>query len=108
MEITTVSDDVIVLHDGCDVYRYEDLQPETQYTFHGLTVTTLGRPDGELLSTFATVNDVHFGEVDCGVLGDNRRGPIQRSHPGDMPYPEIMNRGACAEMHIIDSGKGTE
>ena len=98
MEITTVSDDVIVLHDGCDVYRYEDLQPATQYTFHGLTVTTLARPDGELLSTFATVNDVHFGEVDCGVLGDNRRGPIQRSRPGDMPYPEIMNRGACAEI----------
>ena len=40
-------------------------------------VTTLAQPAGALLATFATVNDVHFGEVECGRLGTPEElGPI--------------------------------
>ena len=31
-------------------------------------VRTLPRPGGELLCRFATVNDVHFGETQCGII----------------------------------------
>jgi 3',5'-cyclic-AMP phosphodiesterase len=62
-------------------------------------VTTLPRPTGRLLATFATANDVHFGEVECGRLGTTEEiGPIFGVDPGDTPYPEVMNRGAIDEM----------
>src|SRR5204863_5520019 len=32
--------------------------------------TTLERPDGRLLATIATANDVHFGAIECGRIGD--------------------------------------
>ena len=59
---------------------------------------TLDRPDGELLCRFGTVNDLHFGEVECGRIDDDPRGPIQRADPGEPPYPQTMNRAAVAEM----------
>ena len=63
---------------------------------------TAARPHGALLCRFATVNDVHFGETECGRIDDNPQGPIQRAMPGDEPYPEVMNRGAVAEMAAIN------
>ncbi len=58
-------------------------------------VTTLNRPNGKLLATFATVNDVHFGETECGLLGTAEEiGPVFSAAPGEEPYPEVMNRGA--------------
>jgi 3',5'-cyclic AMP phosphodiesterase CpdA len=66
-------------------------------------VTTLTRPAGKLLATFATVNDVHFGEVECGRLGTPEElGPILSSGPGEDPYPNVMNAGAIAEMEALD------
>ena len=51
-------------------------------------VATLPRPAGARLATFATVNDVHFGEVECGRLGTPEElGPILRAEPGAEPYP---------------------
>jgi Icc protein len=102
VDITTVADDLIVMHDGTTVYRYDGLAHGTPYELHGQWITTLPRPAGELLCTFATVNDVHFGETECGRIDDNREGPIQRSEPGEDPYPEIMNRGAIAEIDGIN------
>lgn len=62
-------------------------------------VTTLARPAGRRLATFATVNDVHFGEFECGKLGDGEQlGPIFTSQPGADPYPEIMNRSVIEEI----------
>jgi Icc protein len=64
-------------------------------------VTTLDAPPGRLLATVATVNDVHFGEVECGRVGDvdpEELGPVLRAAPGDQPYPEVMNRAAIAEI----------
>lgn len=65
-------------------------------------VTTLDRPAGRLLATVGTVNDVHFGEVECGRLGDGEQlGPILAAEPGDPPYPEVMNAGAIAELRAL-------
>ena len=98
MEVTTVADDLIVTHDGTAVTRLDGLRPATEYDVDGTTVTTLGRPGGDLLCRFGTVNDVHFGEVEAGRIDDSPLGPIMRAADGDAPYPETMNQGAVAEM----------
>ncbi len=103
MDITTVADDLIVMHDGVTVARYEHLDPATTYSFMGHQITTLARPGGELLCRFATVNDVHFGEVEAGRVDDRTDGPIQRADPGEPPYPETMNHGAAAEIAALDA-----
>lgn len=102
MEVTTVADDLVVLHDGLTTYRYDGLTSSTSYTFHGIETSTLVRPLGDLLCTFATVNDIHFGELECGKIDNNSTGPIQRSRPGEPPYPEIMNRGAVTEIAALN------
>ena len=47
-------------------------------TSTGSTCARSTRPPGELLCRFATVNDVHFGEIECGVLDETQPdlGPI--------------------------------
>jgi 3',5'-cyclic AMP phosphodiesterase CpdA len=101
VELTTVADDVVVFHDGHAVSRFDDLLPATTYELLGRQVTTLPRPSGALLSRFVTVNDVHFGEVVCGRVGDSPDGPIQQSRPGEPPYPDTMNRAAVAEISAL-------
>ena len=102
MELTTVADDLVVMHEGTRVVRHDGLQPDTTYTFAGREVRTLPRPGGELLCRVATVNDVHFGETECGRIDDDPGGPIQRVGPGEPPYPETMNRAAVAEILALD------
>lgn len=96
-ELTTVADDEAVAFDGLEVAHWVGLEPGTEHDLDGLRVRTLPRPPGERLATIATVNDVHFGEVECGVL-DGWGDPILRAEPGDPPYPEVMNRAAVAEI----------
>ena len=81
--------------------RYVDLAPDSAYEFDGLEVRTLARPPGELLARVATVNDVHFGETECGRIDDHPDGPIVRPEPGAAPYPELMNRAAVAEIAAV-------
>jgi Icc protein len=102
VDVTTVADDLVVIHDHTSVRRHEDLSCDTEYEFDGRSVRTLARPDGELLCRFATVNDVHFGEIEAGRIDDRADGPIQRAKPDETPYPETMNRGAVAEIAGID------
>jgi 3',5'-cyclic AMP phosphodiesterase CpdA len=102
MDITTVADDLVVVHDGLDVRRYDGLAADTDHDLEGVSVRTLARPAGELLCRFATVNDVHFGEVEAGRIDDLPDGPIRRAEPGADPYPEVMNRAAAAEIAMID------
>jgi Icc protein len=67
------------------------------------TVTTLDLPPGRLLATIATVNDVHFGETECGKLGTSEEvGPVFSVGPGEEPYPETMNRGAIRAIEQLD------
>ena len=101
MDITTVADDLIVAHDGHAVARLEGLAPGSVHELDGVVVRTLARPAGELLCRFTTVNDVHFGELECGRIDDHLDGPIQRSGPGEAPYPETMNAGAVQEMAAL-------
>ena len=84
-DLTTVADDEVVFHlhspdklkaSGDDSWPgpgYEvisGLEPGTPVVRHGIEARTLERPPGELLCRFATVNDVHFGETECGKVGD--------------------------------------
>jgi 3',5'-cyclic AMP phosphodiesterase CpdA len=102
VDITTVADDLAVLHDGLDVRRYDNLAPDTDHVLDGTSVRTLATPEGALLCRFATVNDVHFGETEAGRIDDLPEGPIRRAEPGAEPYPEVMNRAAATEMAAID------
>src|SRR6476469_7731405 len=97
-EITTVADDEAVLFDGTDWTRIEGLDADHEYTVVDQTFRTLPRPGGERLATVATVNDVHFGETECGVIEGMDVGPVLRAEPGDPPYADVMNEAAVAEI----------
>ena len=102
MDVTTVADDLVVMHEGVQAHRFAELAAGTEYQFFDQHVRTLDRPRGELLCRFATVNDVHFGEIEAGRIDDLVEGPIQRVAPGAEPHPEVMNHAAVAEMAAID------
>jgi predicted phosphodiesterase len=100
-ELTSVTDTEAVIHDGADLRTYDELAPGTDHEIDGFAFRTL--PDlGERLATFATVNDVHFGEEECGVIEGFDVGPTFRSAPGEPPYPEVMNGGAIREMQALE------
>jgi len=110
-ELTSVADDEAVAYstipdgepqDDVQVRRWSDLEPDSDYERDGVSFRTLPRPRGERLATICTVNDVHFGEIECGVLEGFDLGPVFRSEPDEDPYPEIMNRGAIAEIAALD------
>lgn len=101
MELTTVSTNHAVFHKGEEVHRIHDLAPGQKHELHGVRFTTLPAL-GRRLSTFTTVNDVHFGETVCGVISGSDMGPVFSVEEGETPYPEFMNEGAIAEMRAID------
>ncbi|NND75330.1 MAG: hypothetical protein HKN44_10025 [Ilumatobacter sp.] len=103
MDVTTVADDLVVIHDGTTVRRHDGLDADTAYDLDGTTVRTLPRPSGALRCRIATVNDVHFGEVEAGRVDDEPSGPIRRVPAGSEPYPEVMNRAAVEEIATIDA-----
>ncbi|NNN21082.1 MAG: hypothetical protein HKL80_03665 [Acidimicrobiales bacterium] len=104
IEVTTVADDEIVLHvparneNEAQVLVFSDLKPDTPIDVGIGEVRTLSKPGGELLATIATVNDVHLGEIECGVIGGLDLGPILRSNEGDLPYPEVMSLSVVNEI----------
>lgn len=100
-ELTTVADDEAVIHEGSSVRRYEGLRPDTDHEIEGFAFRTLPRL-GERLATVATVNDVHYGEVVAGLMDGHDDGPVFSVPPGSEPYPELMNRGAIAEISALD------
>jgi Icc protein len=110
---TTVGDRATTTEGLFHSARVTGLEPGAEYDLrvHGAEanellparVTTLARPAGALLATFATVNDVHFGEVECGRLGTPEElGPILHAAPGARPYPTVMNAGAIGEIQALD------
>jgi 3',5'-cyclic-AMP phosphodiesterase len=100
-ELTTVADDEAVFYDGATKVAHDGLTPDTDYDLEGQSFRTLPRP-GELLATVATVNDVHFGETEAGVIEGLDVGPILSAAEGEPPYPEMMNRAAIAEIAALD------
>jgi 3',5'-cyclic AMP phosphodiesterase CpdA len=103
LELTTVADDEAVFFDGPRPTRLHALHPDTTYTHEGIEFHTLPRPPGQRLATVTTVNDLHFGETECGRLDipGIDFGPILCREPGEDPYPDVMNRGAVAEMAAL-------
>ncbi len=110
---TRVGDAAVVTRGPCHSARVVGLDPATTYsmTIAGAEpspllpaeVTTLVQPSGRLLATIATVNDVHFGETECGLLGvPEELGPVFTTEPGADPYPEVMNRGAIDAIERLD------
>ena len=105
VDITTVADDLIVAHQAGPsglVVRLTDLEPGSIHHVGAHEVRTLPRPDGQLLCRIGTVNDLHLGEVECGKIDDDPRGPIQQVAPGEPPHPETMNHAAVTEMLDAD------
>lgn len=101
-ELSTVGSTYAVIHVGAEVRRLDDLEPGTDHEIDGFSFRTLDEP-GELLATFASANDVHFGEEVCGlVTGHPEVEPVFRVEPGEPPYPETMSRGAVAEIAGLD------
>lgn len=99
-EVMTVSESEAVVFKGASYRYYGELLPDTDYSYDGSEWRTLPLPGGERLATVATVNDVHFGEDLCGIAEINV-GPVLSVGPGEDPYPEVMNRGAVAEIASI-------
>lgn len=100
MDLTTVADDEAVFHEGTTVHAHRGLAPDTEHNLRGMRFRTLPRP-GEFLCRFATVNDVHFGETEAGIIGGVETTPLSAPE-GAPPYPETMNRAAVAEIAQID------
>jgi len=122
---STDGDDAVVTRIGADdhttrgphhVVRATGLEPGTEYEIavegapHGTwlpaATRTLDRPPGALVASFATANDVHFGETRCGITGFpevDAAGPILMADPGDDPYPEVMNRAVVADLEALDA-----
>ncbi|MCU1369891.1 MAG: hypothetical protein JWO77_1085 [Ilumatobacteraceae bacterium] len=100
-ELSTVGPDFAVIHEGVEARRYDGLRPDADHEIEGFAFRTLPER-GARLATFATVNDVHFGEEVCGLIDGSDMGPVFRSEPGDDPFPEVMNRGAVTEIAAID------
>ena len=70
-----MADDEAVVHDGFDGAPLRGPRTRHDYELDGFAFRTLARPAGERLCTFATVNDVHFGEVECGIIEGLDIGP---------------------------------
>jgi predicted phosphodiesterase len=102
VELTTLAPDEAVFFDGGEPTHLVGLEPDTEHELDGLAFRTLPNPPGEHLCTFATVNDVHFGETVCGVAQEGDAGPHFRVEDGEEPYPETMNRGAIDEIRALD------
>lgn len=113
--VTVVGDREVTTAGPYHVARVGELEPDTRYLLavEGAAtdeylpgeVRTLPLPEGRLLTTFATANDVHFGETECGRLGnalEEELGPVFSSEPGEPPYPETMNESVIEEMKELD------
>ncbi len=102
MKLTTVSQDHAAFHQDGTEHRIENLNPGTQVEAHGIKFETLPSL-GNRLSGFATVNDVHFGEINCGGDSNADMGPTFTADAGDQPYPEMMNAAAIDEISAIEA-----
>jgi len=85
-----------------------DLKIEDGVSIWTGTVARVQGPTGPRLSRFATANDVHVGEIECGrieSMGDNQLGPVLRSDDGAEPYPDLMNRTGVQAMVADEADK---
>ena len=100
-ELTTVATRTAVVFEAGVARRYDGLAPDADHELEGVAFRTLPER-GELLCTFATVNDVHFGEEVCGLIDGSDVGPVFEVPDGAEPFPEVMNRAAIREIAALD------
>lgn len=104
-EVRTTGPRHVVRFGGLEPGTVHDLEVEGVPPSDALPARfrTLDRPPGRLVATFATANDVHFGEVECGHLGPPHEdiGPFFSAPPGEPPHPETMNAAVIAEMEAL-------
>ena len=100
-ELLTVADDEVVVWHGPTATRLAGLRPGSPVVVGGIEAVTLPRR-GELLCRIATVNDVHFGEVEAGRMGDGEGQSTFSVPEGAEPYPEVMSRGAVHDIGAWD------
>lgn len=109
---------------GTRLVRIDGLEPATEYEiriesgdasagrgryFSG-RARTLDAPESSEVASFATLNDLHFGEAQMGGVltddheyGDEAPGfPIVRDADYETPYAEFMNADAIAEINRLD------
>jgi len=96
-ELVSVAPDGAELFLDGRVVRIDGLAPGREYVVGSVGFTTMDAL-GELLSAFATGNDVHFGETVCGQLGDGAGHETFSVPEGAMPYPELMSRAVVADI----------
>src|SRR5215470_7484626 len=109
---------------GTRLVRIEGLAPETEHRieievagapaveptkyFSG-RARTLPAPRGRRVARFASLNDLHFGEPRFGgvPLGEGEFGDANEAHPvaretdGDVPYWQVMNEDAVADINAL-------
>ena len=122
-----VGDSVHILPPGdapTRLVRIDGLSPATEYSIgieteegHGALhddffpdrATTLPAPTAPEVASFASLNDVHFGEVKIGGVltedkeyGDAAPGfPVVRASDTELPYPRFMNADAVAQINQL-------
>ena len=107
---------------GTRLVRVEGLAPGTRHQvrivatdgaeaaidrFFPSVVETLPAPDARAVASFATLNDLHFGEPRFGgtLLADGSYGDEAVGYPavshddGDIPYWRVMNEDAVADIN---------
>ena len=96
-ELVSVGPDSAELFVDGSVVRLGALSPSTTYDAHGVELTTL-EDLGEILATFATCNDVHFGETVCGHIEGDSSFEVFTSGEGDVAYPELMSAAVVEDI----------
>jgi hypothetical protein len=109
---------------GTRLLRIEGLEPDTEYAieidvagapppepdrFYSGSARTLPVPRAREVASFATLNDLHFGEPrfggflqSDGEYGEEREGwEVVRAEDTDVPYWRFMNEDAIAEINAL-------
>ncbi len=106
VEVTTVADDEVVLHyvdDGKSIPKsFVELPSDSDIEIDSLRIRTLLRPPGELLCKFATVNDLHLGELTAGLIEGISEIKGMSSSNEEMPYTKLMSKQAVEEISQIN------
>jgi 3',5'-cyclic AMP phosphodiesterase CpdA len=82
-----------------EVRRHEGLAPDSDLVIDGVALRTLADV-GALLARVVTVNDVHFGEVECGKF-DGVASAVFAVGPHERPYPEVMSEAVIADVLAV-------
>jgi 3',5'-cyclic AMP phosphodiesterase CpdA len=99
-ELVAAGPHFVELYVNGEIVVLSSLSAETAYHFDDIDAVTLA-DIGPVLSIVVTMNDVHFGEVECGKI-EGVTPPAFTVQPGEVPYPEIMNGSVVSDAAKLD------